>query len=225
MHIKKFTQFIVENENYGSINEGDIVPGVEYTTTGPKATGKNVMWVSVTPGGETEICFDRDGKNDAKLVFPNSKKPLILPQAGPAYAYVYKFIDAEKKEVFPAAIAKMDSFDADKSGVSLMNSSNSIDLLAKFMYESGIIADNESVKRLAQVIATLLFSATYNTQVSDTFKKFANNINRNVLMGGFVIKMSDEFIRDKSSGMKVFGEQFKSEVKSLSPKTADAAKK
>ena len=136
-----------------------------------------------------------------------------------------KFIDAEKKEVFPAAIAKMDSFDADKSGVSLMNSSNSIDLLAKFMQESWIIADNESVKRLAQVITTLLFSTTYNTKVSDTFLKFAKNINRNVVMGGFVPKMSDEFIRDKSSVMKVFGEEFKKSAKALSPKTADATKK
>jgi hypothetical protein len=44
-------------------------------------------------------------------------------------------------------------------------------------------------------------------------------------MGGFVPKMSDEFVRSKSSGMKAFGEKFKSEAKSLSPKTTDTAKK
>jgi hypothetical protein len=219
MKIKRFNDFILENQYYNPINEAEIVPGVEYTTTGPKATGKNVMWVSVTPGKDTKICFDRDGKNDSELVFRNSKEPMGLSQ-GKAYAYVYKYIDGENKEVFPAAITKMDSFDADKSGVSLMNSANSIDLLAKFMYESGISSDDESVKRLAQVITTLLFSTTYNTKVSDTFLKFANNINRNVLRGGFIPKMSDEFVRSKSSEMKAFGEKFKAEAKSLSPKKA-----
>ena len=67
----------------------------------------------------------------------------------------------------------------------------------------------------------------YNLTVTDTFKKFANNIIDNVSNNGFVVYMNDDFISVKqSAGMKAFRTELVKSYDALSkPKTADATKK
>jgi hypothetical protein len=224
MHIKKFTQFIVENEHYGSINEGDIVPGVTFNS-GIEGTGKetNVMWVYAHKGknNETIINFRTDSTDSTvELHFPDSKSPVGIKQ-GTAYAYVAENRPGEKEPFFHTAVMKMDDFAADKSGVSLNNSANSIDLLADFMARSGIGADANSGRNLAKVITNLLLSPTYNTQVSDTFKKFATNIGSQITIKAFLPRMAKQFGDrgfKQSPGMQSFIEEWPLSYAALSPK-------
>jgi len=234
MHIKKFTQFISENEHYSSINEGDIVPGVPYNSAGSGAVGS--ISVNVT-ADSTEIRIVRqssasEDKPGIKLYldFPPSKKPYQIKQSGVgAYACVRKeqSMPGDNKLEYPAAVTKMADFDATKSSFDLSRGANSIDLLAEFITSGGIVNDAAACTKLAQVIATLLASPTYNTKVTDTFKKFADNIIMNVKNNGFVARMDDDFITVKQSkGMQAFRTQLPKSYDALSkPKTTDATKK
>jgi hypothetical protein len=215
MHIKKFTQFIVENEHYGSINEGDIVPGVPYNT-GYEMTDKdkNKMSVYAGNGKHMSITFQRnfDGQR-VSLTFEPSDKPLSLKQ-GASYAYVT--VNKEKEERFPVAVTKIDGFSADKS-VRIYDNANSIDLLGEFIATSGISSDAASGINLAKVIAELLLNTRYNIMVTDTFKKFANNIIMNIRNGKFIPTMTQDLVAYKSEpGMKAFVAQL--------PKSYDALK-
>jgi hypothetical protein len=116
----------------------------------------------------------------------------------------------------------MEDFDADKSAQPLFRGADSIDLLTQFMVSSGIAGDAAAGTKLAQVIATLLLNDEYNEKVTDTFIKFANNISKQIAMGGFIPKMSnDEFVRDKQRpGVKALVAQFTKSRAALSPKKA-----
>jgi hypothetical protein len=230
MHIKKFTQFIVENDHYSSINEADIVPGVPFNSTGglrPSGT----MTVDAKPEG-TEIKFYKNAGEDDEdrvivyLCFPPSKKPTSIYNGQiSAYAYVEVFKNGGQN--YPAASTKMDDFDANKSAKPLFRGANSIDLLAEFMTSAGIVRDAKAGTNLAKVIAILLLNPTFKDNATDTFIKFANNIITNVRNQGFIIRMSDEYVTVKQSpGMKAFGTELLKSYDTLSkPKTADAAKK
>jgi hypothetical protein len=235
MHIKKFTQFIVENEHYSSINEGDIVPGVPYNAGSGSGTG--LMTVNVTEA-DTQIGFIRQSSTGDKpgirlyLAFPPSKKPYQIKNIDPsvdAYAYVRKdkISPGDNKLEYIAAVTNMADFDAIKSGRYLTHNANSIDLIAEFITSAGIASDAAACTKLAKVIATLLASPTYNTKVTDTFKKFANNIIMNVKNNGFVVRMDDDFITVKQSkGMQAFRTELPKSYDALTkPKTADATKK
>ena len=202
MKIKKFTQFILENEYYGDINEGDIVPGVPYNSSGGSRP-PGTMTVDAKPGETTKISFYKDageGDEDSAvyLWFPPSKKPESIYN-GQISAYAYVEVFKNGGQSYPAAATKMDDFDADKSAKPLFRGADSIDLLTQFMSSAGITGNATAGTNLAKVIAKLLSDAEYNNQVTDTFKKFANNISKQIRMGGFVPKMSDDFGRDKQS--------------------------
>jgi hypothetical protein len=228
MHIKKFTQFIVENEHYGSINEGDVIPGVPYNSGSLGRAGS--MSVIAKPEG-TEIRFRKQDSTDDKasisvsLCFPPSKKPTSIYD-GQISAYAYVLVDkgepGDNTLSYPAAATKMDDFDADKSAQPLFRGADSIDLLTQFMVSSGIAGDADAGTKLAQVIATLLLNDEYNEKVTDTFIAFANNISKQITMGGFILKMSnDEFARDKQRpGVKALVAQFPKSRAALSPKKA-----
>ena len=221
MKIKKFTQFISENEHYSSINEGDIVPGVPFNSTGSGAAGS--MSVVAKPGETTEIRFlkstgsDDKARIDVALCFPPSKKPTSIYDGqimAHAYVLVSKSEPGDNTLSYPAAATKMEDFDADKSAKPLFRGADSIDLLTQFMSSAGITGNATAGTNLAKVIAKLLSDAEYNNNVTDTFIKFANNISKQIRMGGFVPKMSDDFGRDKQSpGVKAL-------VAELSPKKA-----
>jgi len=228
MHIKKFTQFIVENEHYGSINEGDVIPGVPYNSGSLGRAGS--MSVIAKPEG-TEIRFRKQDSTDDKasisvsLCFPPSKKPTSIYD-GQISAYAYVLVDkgepGDNTLSYPAAATKMEDFDADKSAQPLFRGADSIDLLTQFMVSSGIAGDADAGTKLAQVIATLLLNDEYNEKVTDTFIAFANNISKQITMGGFILKMSnDEFARDKQRpGVKALVAQFPKSRAALSPKKA-----
>jgi len=95
------------------------------------------------------------------------------------------------------------------------------------MQATGIAEDATLGANLAKAIATLLLDPKYNTQVTDIFKKFADNIIMNVNYNGFNSGMSDNFLSVmQSAGMKAFRTQLVKSYDALSkPKTADAAKK
>jgi hypothetical protein len=228
MHIKKFTQFIVENEHYGSINEGDVIPGVPYNSTGSGKAGS--MSVIAKPEG-TEIRFlkstgaDDKARINVSLCFPPSKKPTSIYDGQiSAYAYVLvaKSEPGDNTLSYPAAATKMEDFDADKSAKPLFRGADSIDLLTQFMVSSGIAGNADAGTKLAQVIATLLLNDEYNEKVTDTFIKFANNISKQITIGGFILKMSnDEFVSDKQRpGVKALVAQFPKTRAALSPKKA-----
>jgi hypothetical protein len=227
MHIKKFTQFIVENEHYGSINEGDVIPGVPYNSGSPKGAGS--MSVIAKPEG-TEIRFlkstgaDDKPRIDVSLFFSPSKKPASIYDGQiSAYAHVLvsKSEPGDNTLSYPAAATKMDDFEADKSAKPLFRGADSIDLLTQFMVSSGIAGDATAGTKLAQVIATLLLNDEYNEKVTDTFIKFANNIANQIARGGFILKMSDEFARDKQRpGVKALVAEFPKSRAALSPKKA-----
>jgi hypothetical protein len=227
MHIKKFTQFIVENEHYSSINEADIVPGVPYNSGSPRGAGS--MSVIAKPEG-TEIRFlkstgaDDKARIDVSLFFQPSKKPKSIYDGQiSAYAHVLvsKSEPGDNTLSYPAAATKMDDFDADKSAKPLFRGADSIDLLTQFMVSAGIAGDAPAGTNLAKVIATLLLDAEYNNDVTDTFIKFAKNISKQITMGGFIPKMSDEFARDKQRpGVKALVAEFPKSRAALSPKKA-----
>lgn len=228
MKIKKFTQFISENEHYSSINEGDVVPGVPFNSTGSGAAGS--MSVVAKPGETTEIRFlkstgaDDKARIDVALCFPPSKKPTSIYDGQiSAYAYVVKSKSepGDNTLSYPAAATKMEDFDADKSAQPLYRGADSIDLLAQFMLSAGITGNATAGTNLAKVIATLLLKGEYNNNVTDTFKKFANNISKQIAMGGYILKMSDDFARDKQSpGVKALVAEFPKSRAALSPKKA-----
>lgn len=227
MHIKKFTQFISENEHYSSINEGDIVPGVPFNSTISRGPGS--MSVVAKPEG-TEIRFlkstgaDDEARVDVSLCFPPSKKPTSIYDGQiSAHAYVLqsKSEPGDNTLSYPAAATKMDDFDADKSAQPLFRGANSIDLLTQFMESTGIVYDATLGTNLAKVIATLLLNGEYNNKVTDTFKKFANNISKQITMGGFILRMSNEFVRSKQSpGVKALVAEWPKSRAALSPKKA-----
>ena len=231
MHIKKFTQFILENEYYGDINEGDIVPGVPYNSGTDRSDKLGNMEASImtvdTNDNDTIIGFSKGGESpkDVSIYFPSSsyagtKMPLGLKQ-GKSYAYIYEKVDGDDR--YPAAITKMEDFDADKSSGQLYNASNSIDLLANFMERSGICVDSTAGANLAKVITTLLLSTTYNTKVTDTFLKFAKKISREITIKGFIPKMAAQFGNSgtkQDPGMKAFEAEFPKSYAALSPKKA-----
>jgi hypothetical protein len=231
MHIKKFTQFILENEYYGDINEGDIVPGVPYNSGTDRSDKLGNMEASImtvdTNDNDTIIGFNKGGESpkSVSIYFPSSsyagtKMPLGLKQ-GKSYAYIYERVDGDDR--YPAAITKMEDFDADKSSGQLYNASNSIDLLANFMEKSGICVDSTAGANLAKVITTLLLSTTYNTKVTDTFLKFAKKISREITIEGFIPKMAAQFGNSgtkQDPGMKAFVNEFPISRAALSPKKA-----
>jgi len=222
MHIKKFTQFILENEYYEDINEGDIVPGVLYNT-GFEGTGKEVNRMYVTSNEKvTEINFKKGGDSGyISLQFYKESDPLNIPGGVNVYASVMTSKDGDRDASYGAGITKMDLFDADKSEVPLMRNANSIDLLADFMNRTGISNDPTSGTNLAKVITTLLLSTTYNAKVTDTFIKFAKNISRNVSMKAFIPRMSRDFVTIKQDpGMKAFVAELPKSYDALSPKKA-----
>lgn len=203
MKIKKFTQFISENEHYSSINEGDIVPGVPLNT-GVEMTDKdkNKMWVYSGENEIVSISFQRsfDGQR-VSLNFEPGNKPLVLKQ-GSSFAYVA--VNKGKDESFPVAVTKIDGFVAEKSG-RIYDNANSIDLLGEFIVTSGISSDDASGIKLAKVIASLLLKENYNKDVTDTFKKFANNIIMNVRNRKFLPNMAQDLVSYKAApGMKAF---------------------
>lgn len=224
MHIKKFTQFIVENEHYSSINEGDIVPGVPFNSS---TIGQNVLSVSSDKKHTkyTLIKVSGEKRTPVHLEFYPSSDTMGLFD-GKVKAYAFVSVSKNGDESYPAVVSKMEDFDASKSA-SLSRGANSIDLLAEFMAASGIYNDATAGTNLAKAIATLLLDPKYNTQVTDTFKKFANNIIMNVRNGGFLPKMSEDFIGYKQGkGMLAFKTQLPKSCDALStPKTADASKK
>lgn len=203
MKIKKFTQFISENEHYSTVNEGDIVTGVPYNT-GYTMTDKDTNKMSVNDGDgkHTSITFQKNfGGQKVSLTFEPTNEPLVLKQGG---SYAYVTVNKEREETFPAAVTKMDGFVADKSG-QIVNNANSIDLLGEFIATSGISSDAASGIKLAKVIATLLLNKKYNEKVTDTFKKFANNIVMNVRNGKFIPNMTQDLVSYKAQpGMKAF---------------------
>jgi hypothetical protein len=221
MHIKKFTQFIIENEYYDSINEGDIVPGVAYNSASQREN--NTMSVISNPE-KTEITFMKNSGADAKarvilsLCFP--AKPLSIYDGQiQAYAYVLKDTDNSPLS-YPAAVTKMEDFSGTKSAKPLYRGSDSIDLLAEFI-ASGISDNATAGSNLAKVIAKLLLDTGYKDKVTDTFKKFANSIIMNVRNQGFIIKMSQDFVAYKQSpGMKAFVAELPKSCDALSPKKA-----
>jgi hypothetical protein len=229
MHIKKFTQFILENEYYEDINEGDIVPGVPFNS-GLERSDKlgnmkdDLMWVD-TKGDTTNIYFDRgnsasDKARDVAIHFPTSKKPAELKQ-GKAYAFISETGGEEKEDYFPAAITKIEDLTADKSSGQLYNASNSIDLLANFIDRSGIDGNSTAGANLAKVMTTLLLDPKYSTQVSDTFKKFATNIGGQISIKAFIPKMAAAFGNSgikQATGMKAFVEEWPKSYAALSPK-------
>jgi len=231
MHIKKFTQFIVENEHYDTINEGDIVPGVPYNTATDRSDKLGNMETDImtvtSNKNDTVIGFSLGGENDknVSIYFPSSensatKIPIELKQ-GKSYAYIFQSYKGQ--DTYPAAITKMEDFDADKSSGQLYNASNSIDLLANFMERSGIASDATAGANLAKVITTLLLDPKYNTQVTDTFKKFANKISGEISRQGFLPKMATEFGNrgtKQDTGMKAFQAEFITSKSALSPKKA-----
>jgi hypothetical protein len=231
MHIKKFTQFILENEYYGDINEGDIVPGVPFNTFTDRSDklgnmGTDIMTVTSNKN-DTVIGFSWGGENekDVSIFFPSSensatKIPIELKQ-GKSYAYIFQSYKGQ--DTYPAAITKMEDFDADKSSGQLYNASNSIDLLANFMERSAIAGDATAGANLAKVITTLLLDPKYNTQVTDTFKKFANKISKEIAIKGLVIKMAAEFGNrgiKQDEGTKAFVAEWPKSYAALSPKKA-----
>ena len=231
MKIKKFTQFILENEYYGDINEGDIVPGVPYNSGTDRSDKLGNMEASImtvdTNVNDTIIGFSKGGESpkSVSIYFPSSsyagtKMPLELKQ-GKSYAYIYERVDGDDR--YPAAITKMEDFDADKSSGQLYNASNSIDLLANFMERSGIAGDATAGANLAKVITTLLLDPKYNAQVTDTFKKFANKISGEISRQAFILKMAAEFGNrgtKQDTGMKAFQAEFVKSKSALSPKKA-----
>ena len=230
MKIKKFTQFILENEYYGDINEGDIVPGVTFNS-GNQGTGaeKNVMFVHAKPGEETTISFVKDKESRRlSLHFPAKPAELVARDKSEytAYAYVSETntgtsTDNEREDYYASAITKIEDFDANASPGQLLKASNSIDLLADFMVRSGISMDATSGANLAKVITTLLLSTTYNTKVTDTFLKFATKIGGQISIKAFLPRMSQAFISSKqSAGMQSFIEEFPKSYAALKPKKA-----
>jgi len=236
MNIKKFTQFIAENEHYSSINEGDIVPGVPYNSAGSGAVGS--ISVNVT-ADSTEIRIVRQSVSTSDkpgirfyLSFFPSKKPYdcskFLNPTVNAYARLMKdTVGGDNKQEVIATVSNMADFDAIKSGRYLSHNANSIDLIAEFITSAGIASDATACTKLAKVIATLIASTTYNTKVTDTFLKFANNIIMNVKNNGFVTRMSQDFVTVKQSkGMQAFRTELVKSYDALTkPKTADATKK
>jgi hypothetical protein len=228
MHIKKFTQFIVENEHYSSINEAEIVPTVPYNSP---VSGTDKLNVTSYAGNSTQINISRGGgeyPSQFSLSFQPSNKPIVKEyekETVKKYARLLKTIGKETDEL--AVVTNMADFAANKSSQNYQIRANSIDLLAEFMSATGIVNDATAGANLAKVIATLLLDPKYNTQVTDTFKKFANNIIDNVSNNGFVVYMNDDFISVKqSAGMKAFRTQLVKSYDALTkPKTADAAKK
>jgi hypothetical protein len=235
MNIKKFTQFISENEHYSSINEGDIVPGVPYNSAGSGAVGS--ISVNVT-ADSTEIRIVRQSITEDKpgirfyLRFLPSKKPYdcskFLNPPVNAYAYLMKdTVGGDNKQEVIATVSNMADFDAIKSGRYLSHNANSIDLLAEFITSAGIASDAAACTKLAKVIAALLLDPMYKDKVTDTFIKFADNIIDNVKNNGFVTRMSQDFVTVKQSkGMQAFRTELPKSYDALTkPKTADATKK
>ena len=222
MHIKKFTQFILENEYYGDINEGDIVPGVTFNS-GTQGTGaeKNVMSVYAKPE-ETTISFAKDNESRRlALHFPSKSTGLVARDKSEytAYAYISETGGGEKEDYYPSSITKIEDFDANASPGQLFKASNSIDLLADFMVRSGISMDAKSGANLAKVITTLLLSTTYNTKVTDTFKKFAAKIAGEISIKAFIPRLGAKFGADKQDpGMQAFVEKFPLSIAALKPK-------
>ena len=234
MNIKKFTQFISENEHYSSINEGDIVPGVPYNSGGSGAAGS--ISVGVTTDSTEIIIVRQSSASEDKpgiklyLAFLPSKKPYEIKQSAVnAYAYVRKdkIYPGDNTQEYIAAVTKMADFDATKSSFDLSRGADSIDLIAEFITSAGIASDAAACTKLAKVIATLLASTTYNLKVTDTFIKFANNIIMNVKNNGFVTRMSQDFVTVKQSkGMQAFRTELVKSYDALTkPKTDDATKK
>ena len=232
MHIKKFTQFILENEYYGDINEGDIVPGVPFNS-GLERSDKlgnmkdDLMWVD-TKGDTTNIYFyrgnsdsDSDKARDKVAIhFPTSKKPAELKQ-GKAYAFISETGGGEKEDYFPAAITKIEDLTADKSSGQLYNASNSIDLLANFIDRSGIDGNSTAGANLAKVMTTLLLDPMYKDKATDTFKKFATNIGGQISIKAFIPRMAAAFGNSgikQATGMKAFVEEWPKSYAALSPK-------
>jgi hypothetical protein len=228
MHIKKFTQFIVENDHYSSINEADIVPGVPFNSTTSPGVGK--LYIN-SDKDNTKIGISKSSgghSNNFSLIFFTSNKPRVKryeKHEENIYADVIANKDGVADEL--AAVTKMGDFDAAKSAGNYQMRANSIDLLARFMQATGIANDAELGTNLAKAIANLLLSPKYNTQVTDTFKKFADNIIKNVNFNGFNSGMSNDFLSVmQSPGMKTFRTELIKSYNALSkPKTADAAKK
>jgi len=228
MNIKKFTQFISENEHYSSINEGEIVPGVPYNTTTSPGPGKLLV---NSDKNRTDISISKSSgghSNNFSLFFYTSNKPLVKryeKDEEKIYANVIVNKDGVADEL--AAVTNMNDFIAAKSPGNYQMKANSIDLLARFMQATGIASDAVLGTNLAKVIATLLLDAEYNNKVTDIFIKFADNIIKNVSFNGFNSGMSNDFLNVmQSPGMKAFRTQLPKSYNALSkPKTADATKK
>ena len=228
MNIKKFTQFISENEHYSSINEGDIVPGVTFNSTTSPGPGKLLV---NSDKDRTQISISKSAGGNSKnfsLFFFTSNKPLVKKdEKGETKKYANVMVNRDGEADELAAVTNMADLIAKKSSQNYQIRANSIDLLASFMQATGIAGDDALGTNLAKAIATLLLNPKYNTQVTDTFKKFADNIIMNVNYNGFNSGMSDNFLSVmQSAGMKAFRTQLVKSYDALSkPKTADAAKK
>jgi|688.fasta_scaffold55733_4 hypothetical protein len=224
MNIKKFTQFISENEHYSSINEGDIVPGVPCNTTTSPGPGKLLV---NSDKDLTQISISKSAGGNNKnfsLFFFTSNKPLVEGKTK-TYALVNAVRDGKTDEL--AAVTNMTDLTAKKSSQNYQIRANSIDLLVSFMQATGIAEDATLGANLAKAIATLLLDPMYKDKATDTFKKFADNIIMNVNYNGFNSGMSDNFLSVmQSAGMKAFRTQLVKSYNTLSkPKTADATKK
>ena len=224
MKIKRFTDFILENEYYGDINEGFIVPDVPYNSTTSPGPGK----LSVTSDKKnTQIGISKSAGGNSKnfsLFFFTSNKPLVEGKTK-TYALVNAVRDGKTDEL--AAVTNMTDLTAKKSPQNYQIGANSIDLLVSFMQATGIAEDATLGANLAKVIAALLLDPMYKDKVTDTFIKFADNIIMNVNYNGFNSGMSDNFLSVmQSAGMKAFRTQLVKSYDALSkPKTADATKK
>ena len=228
MKIKRFNDFILENQYYNPINESEIVPGVPYNSS---VSGTDKLNVTSYAGNSTQINISRGGgeyPSQFSLSFQPSNKPIVKEyekETVKKYASVTKTKGKETDEL--AVVTNMADFAANKSSQNYQIRANSIDLLAEFMSATGIVNDATAGANLAKVIATLLLDPMYKDKATDTFIKFANNIIDNVSNNGFVVYMNDDFISvKKSAGMKAFRTQLKKSYDDLSkPKTADATKK
>ena len=218
MKIKRFTDFILENQYYNPINEAEIVPGVPYNT-GYEMTDKdtNKMSVYATPSKPTSIHFRKNKGETVILEFYPEGTPLNIDAARKTvYASVHTTKDSDDK-THHTTVTKVEDFGANKSG-QLYNASNSIDLLADFMDRSGISADATAGANLAKVITNLLLNPKYNTGVTESFKKFATKIGGEISIKAFLPRMSQAFISSKqSAGMQSFIEEWPKSYAALKP--------
>lgn len=220
MKIKRFTDFILENQYYNPINEAEIVSGVPYNT-GFDGTGEetNVMYVYATPSKSTSIHFRKNKGETVILEFYPEGTPFNIDAARKTvYASVHTTKDSDDK-THHTTVTKVEDFDANKSG-QLYNASNSIDLLADFMDRSGISADATAGANLAKVITNLLLNPKYNTGVTGSFKKFATKIGGEISIKAFLPRMAAQFGNSgtkQSAGMQSFIEEWPKSYAALKP--------